>query len=464
MKRSDSNIAMAPVHGGRVAEGPTARLARQAAELRFEDLPDDVVLAAKQCFLDTVGVAIAASSEPVTAIVRAVSEVDADPQVSSLLDGSGRRVSAAHAALINATAAHALDLDDMHPPMAGHPSASLVPATLALSEELGLGGPAMITAFVAGFETEFRVGCAVMPSHYRRGFHPTGTVGTIGTATAAGKVLGLSAERLEQAIGIAASEAAGLKIAFGTMTKPLQAGRAANNGLFAARLAAAGLSSARGAIEGPQGFAAAQADGLDLDVLTLPFDDRWSILDTVFKQHAACGYTHSAIDALLGIRNRLSLSEIHRIQLTVNAEALVAAGITKPTTALEAKFSLWFVAALALVTGDVGPRQFTAEMIEDPAVFEMAARIEVLTSTAVPRLGCITRVTDLRGQTIVDSRDGAQTSWRSDPAQRADVLERKFVGLVEPILGSTSAGLLHHRLMALEKIPDVTTILDGVRP
>lgn len=450
---------------------PTAALASRAAAVTFDELPGEVVLLAKQCLLDTVGVAIAGASEPVTRILRATIDADwaagdgpgpnagRDSGPSSFLDGTGRRGSAWTAALVNGTAAHALDFDDMHPAMSSHPSAPLVPALLAVGEAIGASGPALLSALVAGFELECRVGAAMMPSHYARGFHTTGTVGSLGAAAGVAHLLGFSARQFEETLGVAASGGAGLKIVFGTMTKPLQAGRAAANGVLAARLVEQGLTSALGVIEGAHGLAATQADALDLTILGQPFGAPWTILSNVFKLHAACGFTHGAIDAALAVRGQLDPAKIKTVDLEVHPDLLSAANIEQPTTPLEAKFSVRFVTALALASGQVAAEQFVPSVIGDAALGRIAASIRLVAVPDLPRLGARLTVTtdDCAVSTAV--RDAGQPHWQDTPAEQSAQLTAKFDSLVAPVLGSARSRLLQEAIMTAEALPDVRALL-----
>jgi 2-methylcitrate dehydratase PrpD len=419
----------------------TAELARQVAELSYADLPDEVVTIAEQGVLDTVAVAIAARSEPVVRILVAAAADEFAPGESSLLDGSGRRVNPRSAALVNGTAAHALDFDDMHPAMIGHPSAPLVPAVLALAEECGSTGAEVITALVSGYEVQCRIGAAGMPSHYMRGFHPTGTAATFGVAAAAGRLLGLDADRLELALGIAGTQAAGMKSMFGTMCKPLHSGKAAANGIFAAKLASHGFTSCRDVLGAPQGFFAAETDDADLDIVRTPFGDRWYTRGIVFKLHAACGYTHAAIESMLAVREQVSPDDVTAVDLLVNPELVSAANIEVPTTPLEAKFSVRWVTAMALARGSVAAPDFTTDLTRDAQLRELSRRVSVVPDSdgRIPRLACVASVHTRGGDRLVFERDGAAPLWRQHPVEQRERLCAKFASLVDPILGARAA-------------------------
>jgi len=279
--------------------GFTAEVAERASGLAFDDLPADVVEVAGQCLLDWFGVTVAGSQEPATRIALGAFE----PTSTGLtVIGHPVRLPAVEAAVVNGTASHALDYDDVNEAMVGHPTVPILAGLLALAESRDSSGADLLCAFVAGYETECRVGRAVGVDHYQRGFHATGTVGTFGAAAACARLLGLDPPTTAVALGLAAAQAAGLKSMFGTMTKPLHAGKAAANGLLAARLAAGGFTAAPDAIETSQGFGEAAAGGLDAERGLRSPRNGWFILDNLFKYHAACFQTHSSIEGLRRLR------------------------------------------------------------------------------------------------------------------------------------------------------------------
>src|SRR4051794_268053 len=234
--------------------GLTRDLAYRASAVSYDTLPDLVRALARQCVLDYYGVALAGADDPLVAIVLdELAEAGGNPQAS--LIGHAARLPALSVALVNGAIGHALDYDDVNLAMPGHPSVAILPGLLALAETRRSSGREVIAAFVAGYETACRIGSAMRPGHYDLGFHATGTVGCFGAAAACARLLGLDAEATGRALGIAGTQAAGLKSQFGTMCKPFHAGKASHNGLLAARLAARGFSSRPDTVECEQGFA-----------------------------------------------------------------------------------------------------------------------------------------------------------------------------------------------------------------
>ncbi len=245
-----------------MTETLTERLAQRYAAVEFADLPQLVVDTAQLCVLDWLGVTLAGSSEPGPRILLDMHS-PVETGGASVIGHPGVRLSARDAALINGTSSHVLDFDDVNTVLIGHPSVAILGAAFALAESLGSSGRELITAFVAGYETACRVAAAVGPMSYLRGFHNTATIGTFGAAAAAAHLMGLDAELTQTTLGLAATQAAGLGCMVGTMTKSLHAGRACQNGVFAAQLAARGFTANQAAIEAPKGFAAASTGHCD---------------------------------------------------------------------------------------------------------------------------------------------------------------------------------------------------------
>jgi 2-methylcitrate dehydratase PrpD len=272
----------------------TRVLAGRASALGYDGLPAPVRELARQCILDYLGVAVAGARDPLVLILLdEITEAGGSPQ--AVVIGHSARLPALSAALVNGAAAHALDYDDVNMAMPGHPSVAILPGLLALAELKGSAGSEVITAFVAGYETACRIGAALQPGHYNLGFHSTSTVGSFGAAAACARLLGLDAETTAMALGIAGTQAAGLKSQFGTMCKPFHAGKAAQNGLLAARLAARGFSSRTDIVECVQGFALTHGpDFVPAAALAAPEAD-FHVLATLFKYYAAWYFTHAAL-------------------------------------------------------------------------------------------------------------------------------------------------------------------------
>lgn len=439
----------------------TSRLVDRLRRCRFEELPPHVVAVSKHCLLDWFGVTLAGSREPAAAILRAEAETQGDGRCT--LIGTTQRTSPFWAALVNGTASHALDFDDVVAAMAGHPTVPIVPALLAAAEvSAHATGRAFVAAFVAGVEAECRIGRLVAPSHYARGFHVTSTVGTFGAATACAHWLGLELPQWRTAFGLAGTQASGLKCMFGTMAKPFHAGKAAANGLLAARLAAAGFSAHQDVLETDQGFGATQSDGLDVEAALHDAGGRFGVEDVLFKYHAACYLTHASIEALLKLRSehRFAPEQIAAVRLRVAPGHLKVCNIQTPATALEAKFSLRFTAAMALATGDLGERAFTDECTRDPQLARLRGKVTIEPVTTLAH--------NYMSEVAVTLSDGtvlAATGDTSRPAAPAELgaqwnrLVAKFNALAVPVVGRSRAAQIVERVGGLDACDDIREVI-----
>src|SRR5262245_12698747 len=265
----------------------TRVLSVKASALRYDELPAPVRELTRQCVLDYLGVALAGAEDPLVGILLdEMTEAGGSPQAGVI--GHSARLPALSAALVNGAAAHALDYDDVHMAMPGHPSVAVLPGLLALAELKGSSGRDVINAFVAGYESACRIGAALQPGHYSLGFHATTPVGCFGSTAACARLLGLGAGTAAMAMGIAGTQAAGLKSQFGTMCKPFHAGKAAQSGLLAARLAARGFSSRTDIVECVQGFALTHGPDFAPEASLAAPEAGFHVLANLFKYHSAC--------------------------------------------------------------------------------------------------------------------------------------------------------------------------------
>jgi 2-methylcitrate dehydratase PrpD len=294
-------------------------LVRTVRGIRWDETPDDAREVARHCLLDFFGVAIAGSREPLTDIL--VNEiVRSERSTEASLIGRTDRASRLTAALVNGAAGHALDFDDTHMAMGGHPSAPIIPAILALAETTVASGRDVLEAIVVGVETECRLGALIGAQHYTIGFHSTGTLGTFGAAAACAHLLNLDEDGWLRALGLAGTQAAGLKSGFGTMAKPLHSGRAASNGLFSALAARGGYTSNPAVLETEQGFFATHAGAKPNQETLDRLAGKFLIRDTLFKYHASCYLTHAPINAAQLIRSehRFDAKAIEEVEVRVH--------------------------------------------------------------------------------------------------------------------------------------------------
>lgn len=359
------------------------KLAEALSAITADSLTPNVIRFAKLGIIDTVGVTLLGATEPVVKVLQKTLEGNL-VSGPSLAFGGHQRLGTLDAVLINGTAAHAADYDDMARNMGGHPSVALVPVVIALAEALGASGLEVLEAYVVGFEAECRLGRVIHPHHYEKGWHPTSTLGVFGAAAAAARLLKLDVTATATALAIAASMASGVKANFGTMTKPLHVGQCVRNGLFAAQLASNGLTANPYALEHKQGFFASY-DGLD-NVHPERLLDQWGECLEIeqksvgLKQFPCCGSTHPAIRAMLQLaRDGLRAEDVDGIEITVNRLRLPHTNNPDPQTALGAKFSVQYVAARALICGVVNLEHFEGSAHLDADVRQLMAKITLST-------------------------------------------------------------------------------------
>jgi 2-methylcitrate dehydratase PrpD len=432
--------------------------------------PREARIIAARAFLDTIGVTLAGASEPAA---RAVQRVVADEGAGGCtVIGAAMRGSAAGAALANGTAAHALDFDDMCFVSLAHPSAPLVAASLAAGEAAAAPGRALLDAYVVGFEIEGRLGRVMNPRHYQRGWHCTATLGTIGAAAAAARLLGLDLAPTRHALAIAASEASGLKENFGTMVKPLHAGLAARNGVLAAQLARAGLTASEAAIDGPQGFLAAMdSERPSLGDEARDLGDRWEILDTgiTVKLYPSCAGTHPTLDALLDLRRQhgFTAGDVAAIEIGVDPIVPTILIHDRPETGLEGKFSMPFCAAAAVAHGHVGIETFDASHLQDDAVRAVQSRVTMHVDPALdgsaPPLTQSRVIVRLRDGRVLEAAANGARGYPARPASDAE-LAAKFLSCASAVLSRERACAALAALREIDECADVRALTTGLQP
>jgi 2-methylcitrate dehydratase PrpD len=415
---------------------------------------------AAAAFRDTCGVMLAGAVEPAARMIQALAS---DEGIGDCrIVGTSLETSPGLAALANGVAAHSLDYDDMCFVSLAHPSCALVPAILAAGELVHARPAALLDGYVIGFELECRLGNVMNPRHYHeRGWHCTSSIGTVGAAAAAARVLGLDANAARHALGIAASSACGLKENIGSMVKPLHAGMAARNGVVAAQLARSGFTSSPHAIDGPQGYLAAMdSEHATLGIAAADLGIRWEILDTgvTVKLYPSCAATHPPLDALTDMKRReeFTAEQIQAIDVEVDSMTPRLLIHPNPATGLEAKFSMPFCAAAAVVYPRVGIDTFDPVHIQNPTVQGLMQRVTLRANEAFDQAAPLSqaRVTvRLRdGRVLSQSADGA----RGYPGRLSDEeLATKFAGCASRTLSESAASSAWAALCALDTIADV---------
>ncbi|MFI4998878.1 MAG: MmgE/PrpD family protein [Reyranellales bacterium] len=433
----------------------TAEIANRAATLAWRDLPDDLVERTKQCLLDWFAVTVAGAQDELTDILVREALEDGAKGPATLV-GRGERVLPSTAALINGAASHALDYDDVNFAMGGHPTVTVVPALLALGEQTKASGRLFIESFVAGYETSGRVGRLVAPSHYQKGFHVTGTVGSFSATAAAGRMLGLSDKQLAVAFGIAATQAAGLKSNFGTMCKPLHAGTASEHGLRAARLAAKGFTARSDSLECDQGFASSQSDHLNTASALGEPPAGWHLRNNLFKYHAACYLTHAPIECAKEIRLKSNFppERVKKILLRIDSGADKVCNIANPTTGLEAKFSLRQTVAMALTGVDTAALDsFNAAVTQEPRIKALRDKMEIEFKPNWEHSLAEMAIQLDDGSTLEATHD-AGIPW-ADVAKQRRAIETKYESLVTPVLGAAGTKRLYDTIERIDSLADI---------
>ena len=414
---------------------------------------------AKRAVIDWHGAALAGSViAPATLLETAYSD-DIGRGPARLV--SGGQATVRTAALINATAAHAEEVDDIYREAIYHPGASTIAAALATAQDTGASGAAFLKAVTVGYEISTRIGAALGRAHYKY-WHNTGTVGTFGAAAAAASIYGLDAARFAHALGTCGTFAAGLQQAFrsDSMSKPLHAGRAAEAGVAAAQMARAGVTGALDIIEGEGGLGRAMGDDPDWSKALATLGRVFHITQMTFKNHACCGHTFAPIDGALAVQKQLAIGfeDIARVSVATYAPALEVAGNPDPVTSAEARFSLPYVVATALVHGSTRLKAFTPERRACKDTRELMKRIELKVDPQIDKTFPMKRA----ARVAIETRDGRRIE-HLQPDRKGDPelpltdqdLAEKFAELAEPLVGAKEAAALLARLNRLEQEPRV---------
>jgi 2-methylcitrate dehydratase PrpD len=430
--------------------GATVQLAEYAAGLRYEHLPAAIVQLAKDCIADTVAAAICGADKPWSRIVIDYAERTGPGGTSRIL-GRGTAVQAPAAALANGALAHAFELDSLTRPGAGaHPGATVLPPALAVAQQSGGGGRALIAAFVAGNEVMIRIGRATGHTNEARGFHAPGTTGPFGGAVAAGHLLGLDAAAMTNALGIAGSLAGGL-LEFargdGGMVKRLHLGRASEAGVLAASLAQAGFAGPRTVIEGQFGFLRVFCTEFDEVELTRGLGEDFVVATTVLKRYPCHATAHAAVRAVRDLQSAYGFAgeDIAAVTVTGTPRMVERHNLPEPADLMLAQYSIPFCVALALYREARDPESWDAAVLADLRIRALARRVRLVPEAAGGHGGMGSAVT-------IELADGRRLETRVDdgmlePGELAD----KFRRLTRAALGDNGADTLFERLMRLER-------------
>jgi 2-methylcitrate dehydratase PrpD len=433
-------------------------LARLVAGHPSRGWSDAVEAEAHRTFANWVGCAIGPSGhETVQAALAAVQELSPAPQAALL--GRHERVDIASAALINGISSHTWDFDDTHLRTIIHPAGPVAPAALALAEHLGRSGRELIDALVLGIEVSCRVGNAIYPDHYDRGWHITGSTGMLGSAAACARLLRLDAAATQMALGIAASQPTGVREQFGSMTKPFHPGGAARVGLMSALMARHGYTASRRALEAPRGLLQVFSDKTDWSAITDGLGESWEVALNTYKPFACGIVIHPSIDGCVQLREQhgLCAADIQRVTLRVHSLVLELTGKKTPATGLESKFSVYHSCAVGLLYGRAGEHEYTDELVRRPEVTALRDRVQAVVDDSIDEAAARVTVHTTDGRELhcfVEHAVGSQQRPLSDAQLRA-----KFVGQAEPVLGEAKAAQSWHLAMHIASQPDMAGLL-----
>ena len=429
---------------------PTLALAQFIQRSQAAAIPGKVVHEAKRAILNWLGCAVGASRhETVSAAIAALSPFFGPAQASIL--GRPERADILHAALMNGITSHTFDFDDTHLKTVIHPAGPVASAIFALAEYRSVSGLELLHAFTLGVEVECRIGNAVYPDHYDIGWHITGTAGVFGATAAAGKLLGLNEQQLVWALGIAATQAAGLREMFGSMCKPMHPGMAAKNGLYAALLAAQNFTSSEQGIEGKRGFANVLSTKQDYGQITERLGLSWELLENTYKPFACGIVIHPVIDGCIQLRKEHGLkpADIAAIHLRVHPLVLELTGKKSPRVGLEGKFSVYHSAAIAIIDGDGGEAQYSDSKVSDPETIALREKVHAVVDPALKEDGAHIEIRMNDGKVFRKEVRHAIGSL-ARPMSDAD-LEQKFSLLCAPHLAQSRIAALVSACWSLDR-------------
>src|SRR5450631_1376662 len=412
---------------------------------------------AQRTLLNWVGCAIGASRHAtIESALAAVQELTPSSQASIL--GRSERVDIAAAALLNGISSHTFDFDDTHLRTIIHPAGPVASSALALAEYIGASGRHFVDAMVLGIDVACRVGNAIYPDHYDRGWHITGSTGMLGSAAACARLLALDVRRTAMAIGIAASQPIGVREQFGTMTKAFHVGGAARAGLMAALMAKHGYTASMRALEAPRGLMQTFSAKCDWSEISEQLGKRFEIASNTYKPFACGIVIHPAIDGCVQLRTQhgLRAEDVERIDLKVHPLVLELTGKTAPSIGLEGKFSVYHACAAAIIFGRAGEHEFSDAAVARPDVIALRDRIKAHADDAIKEDSVDIGVTYRDGRTVnlfVLHAIGSMERPMSDADLRA-----KFHGLVDPVLGAARAGEIIEQCASIASLGELRSL------
>jgi 2-methylcitrate dehydratase PrpD len=456
-------------------KGTTDALTTFITTATLAGMPSDVVAQAKRCLVDGFGVMLAGSTVKGSEIVRDyVRNVGARKEATSI--GAGTlTTSAAHAALLNAASGHAMDYDDTQLSttpdrtfgLLTHPTVPALAASLAVAERARASGAAFLEAFLVGFEVECKIAEAIDPEHYNRGFHSTGTIGTFGAAAAAAKLMRLPAAQVRHMLTIASSMSSGIRVNFGSMTKPLHSARAAENGVVAAELASRGFTGGDEGLDGRWGFFEVFGGGVDLDRLIPVLGKPYAIVSpgSSFKPYPCGSLSHPTMDAMLTavMDHDLKPEQIKAVRVRAGSNILEPLRYKIATNELEAKFCLPFLMATLILRRKAGVREFTDEFVKSAPVQQMMPRVtgifdQKIEAQGFDKIRSVIEIDLADGRSIVQAADDRYRGGPDKPFTQAE-LRAKFADCAQLTMAAPRIAKAIEQIEGVDRLGDVSQLV-----
>jgi 2-methylcitrate dehydratase PrpD len=452
-------------------KGTTDALTSFITKTTLASMPADVVAQGKRCLVDGFGVILAGSTVKGSAIVRDYVRVLNARKEATGIGAGGLMTSAAHAALLNAASGHAMDYDDTQLSttpdrtfgLLTHPTVPALAAALAVAERQHASGAAFLEAFLVGFEVECKIAEAIDPQHYNSGFHSTGTIGTFGAAAAAAKLMNVTPAQARHMLTIASSMSSGIRVNFGSMTKPLHSARAAENGIVAAELAARGFTGGDDGLDGQWGFFQVFGGGIDLDRLIPVLGKPHAIVNpgSSFKPYPCGSLSHPTLDAMLKVvtEHDVKPDQVKAVRVRAGSNVLEPLRYKIATNELEAKFCLPFLMASLILRRRAGVREFTDEFVASAPVQQMMPRVTNVFDPKIEAQGfdkirSIVELDLIDGRTLVQAADERYRGGPDKPFTQAE-LHEKFADCAQLTMGSARAERALERIEGVDRLKDV---------
>lgn len=446
----------------------TQKIAAYAMSFNKATIEPEIMESAQEIVRDCFGCILGGMDDPVVQNMGEYYQERRQQKLATVIGVQDRKLIPEYAALTNAMAAHVRDFDDICMAAEGHPTVAVFPVTLALCEALGLSGAELIEAYIAGVEITGLLGRTLFSKHYSMGWDTTGTLGIFGTTVAAAKLMGLTEKQFVNALGIAATEASGLRASYGTMAKDLTAGRTAAKGIYAATMAHRGFDANPLALEDKSGLLAVSSNGIDVELFDRIIEERISTFrepGMIMKRYPSCRGTHNAIDAALRIAEQPGFvaDEIESVLCEAEPAAIENDRYPYPKTPMQGKFSIPYCVAAALQNKHVGLRDFSGDQIQDLAVEALCHKVSVKERQQgfTPGKGGTEIVVKMNnGMEYRETVDIA----KGDPDNRLNrqELESKFMEIACAVMPESSARALYERLESMQSIVDIGGLLEEV--